>query len=170
MEKIEYENIRASYKEVPKKNHYRALLRFGICTMPNMNKETDSNGNHNALMILLEESVYKSAIRAINDLGEDKWEFLRDFQNPNVNTNLIYCDHPVIKEITTKIYEYYDGNHSGGSMAYTIKTMQYLAKNEMQNLRYLRRRDYLLFTESLKMNGKPLMKNNDIIREIASFI
>lgn len=169
-EQIDYENtrdVRTSYLEVPKKNKYRDLLKFGIYMMSNSGNTDITTADKMNLLRLLENPIYKSGILAINDL--DKWEFIRDFKSPP-NIGISHCDDPTIREIMHKMDEYYDGYHSGGTIAYCLKIMQYLAKNEMPTIVYLRRREYLLFTESLKMNGKPLMKNNDMIREIASFL
>ena len=167
MERMEnVEDIRASYTEVPKKNHYRALLKFGVYSMQDIN----TNHSKSILMKLLEDPIYKSAIRAMNDL--DKWEYLRDFETPlNVtNVSIHTCDDPILKEIVHKIYDYYDGCHTDGSIAYTMKRMQYIAKNEMPTINYLRRRDYLLFIASIKSNGLSIIKNDDMIREICRFI
>jgi len=66
--------------------------------------------------------MIKSAYQAVSNL--EGWDKLSTFQQSFMFTK----DQEIIK-ICDKVNELYGQGHSGSSMAYTMRVMQYIAKN-----------------------------------------
>lgn len=160
---------RASIAVVPTRNQLRPSLRkFGVHMYPpNPNFEKNTFGDEESLVKVLEDPIFKAAVHAVNDLGMDAWESLRDFQKPP-NVGLSFNEDPKIIEIVYKIDEYYKDFHNSVTMAHTLKRLQYLARNatKIADYHYSKRREFLNFTENMKnvkVNGRPLIKNKDMM-------
>lgn len=120
--------------------------------------------SNTTLQQILKEPMLILAIKAINDL--DKWEFMKTYEPP-INKGFMFDNNIILQQIKNKICDYY--GHTGSSYGYTMRFMQFLAKNEMNIIIYLQRRDYLLFIESIK--DKNIFKlNQDVFIEIGKFL
>lgn len=128
-----------------------------------MNKEKDDYDEIERNIMSNKEVL--SAIEAVNDLN--KWEFMRTYEPP-INKGYMFDDNTDVLEITSKIVEYYP-NHSGISLALTLRTLQFLSKYGQKTLNYLRRRNYLLFLENIKQKNVKIL-NDDVLKEIGKFI
>jgi hypothetical protein len=166
---------RASIAVVPTRNLKPSLRKFGVHMYPpNPNFEKKTFGKEDSLAKLLEDPIFEAAVHAVNDLGMDAWESLRNFQKPP-NVGPSFNEDPIIIEIVFKIDEYYKDFHNSVTMAYTLKRLQYLARNatKIADYHYSKRRDILHFTENMKnvkVNGRHLITNKDVMREIANFL
>jgi hypothetical protein len=59
----------------------------------------------------------------------EKWEYLRNYV-VDENKGFMWTEEPTINELMYEInHNYYDGGHSGGTMACTIRTMDFIAKH-----------------------------------------
>ena len=62
----------------------------------------------------------------------EKWEYLRNYV-VDENKGFMWTDEPTINELMREIdHDYYDGGHSGGSMACTIRNMDFIAKHGLE--------------------------------------
>jgi hypothetical protein len=75
------------------------------------------------------KSMVLSAIQAIDQL--EVWDELATY-SPPVDRGFIWDDSDFIKKINAKIAELYDG-HSGSSYAWTMRQIEYIAKNGVDN-------------------------------------
>lgn len=75
--------------------------------------------------------MIQSAYLTINTLN--KWDYVRRY-NPSNSTGYLFDDDVVIAEIMSEIENHY-GGHSGTSIAYTMRTMQFIAENGFENFK-----------------------------------
>jgi hypothetical protein len=69
--------------------------------------------------------MLEAAIKAINQL--EAWDELAHYSPPR-NKGFMFDDSEFIKKINQKIAEFYDG-HSGSSYGWTMRQIEYIAKN-----------------------------------------
>lgn len=87
-------------------------------------KITDAEFNtiadkHNRIML-------KNAHQAIS--LTESWDYMRTFNEQS----FMFSDSPVVSTITKKMFELGYGGHSGCSFAWTMRQMEFLAKNGKQ--------------------------------------
>lgn len=80
--------------------------------------------------------IIKSAYRCITRLH--KWKFMQEFE-PRQAEGFMGCSHPTVVDIMTNINDEYDTGHSGASLAYTMRTMQKIARIGLEKFK----QDYL---------------------------
>ena len=78
-----------------------------------------------------EKIMIQSAYHTINRLN--KWDYIHRY-SPSVRTGYIFDRDPIIEEITNAINEDYNG-HSGASMGYTMRRIEYIAKNGFESFK-----------------------------------
>lgn len=78
-----------------------------------------------------ERKMYLSAYETITRL--EAWEFLKHY-NPPKNTGFMGDSNPEIVRIENEIHIAYGFNHSGCSMACTMRLMQQIAQNNEYNV------------------------------------
>lgn len=71
------------------------------------------------------KTILKSAIRAVNNL--EAWSELSKF-TPREDHGFMWEDHPFVNKVTSEVSRLYDG-HSGCSMGWTMRQVEYIAKN-----------------------------------------
>lgn len=57
----------------------------------------------------------------------EMWEFMKSYDPPE-NTGVMFNSNPIVLSIMMKISENYNNNHSGSSIACTMRKMQQIAK------------------------------------------
>lgn len=72
-----------------------------------------------------ERLMYLSAYDTICEL--EAWEFLETYEPPE-GKGFMWDNNPTVLNIMNKISNNYDNNHSGGSLACTMRKMQQIAK------------------------------------------
>jgi|SaaInl5LU_22_DNA_1037371.scaffolds.fasta_scaffold33951_2 hypothetical protein len=75
----------------------------------------------------IERNMYLSAYNTITQM--EMWEFIKHYEPPE-NSGFMFDSNPTIFRIMSKISENYNNNHSGGSMACTMRKMQIIAKEK----------------------------------------
>ena len=83
-----------------------------------------------------DKDMIESAYHTVNRM--EKWDYLRRY-SPSKDTGYMFDHDPTIEEITNAINDNWDGGHSGCSMGYTMRRIQYIANNGFQNFK----QDYL---------------------------
>lgn len=104
-----------------------------------------------------------TGIKTIEDL--QMWDFLKTYEPPE-ERGFMFDQNPLVKKLMCNINNDYPG-HSGASLAWTMRELQYIAKYEPETVHYYRRREFLLFAQNLY--GKTILKD-DMIREIGRFV
>ena len=77
-----------------------------------------------------EREMLESAFKAVSIL--EAWDFLKNYEPPPY-CGFMFDSNPQVVQIQSKIDELYGGSHSGASMAFTMRRMQEIAKNDMWN-------------------------------------
>ena len=75
-----------------------------------------------------DRDMFLSAFHTISRL--EAWEFLKSY-NPSETGGFMFDMNPEIDRIETEISIAFGCNHSGCSMACTMRMMQYIAKNNL---------------------------------------
>lgn len=70
------------------------------------------------------KKMVSSAYKVISNL--EKWKFLKEFYPKD--TGFMFCNNDTVIDIMNNIDQDYQG-HSGGSIALTMRVIQYIAKN-----------------------------------------
>jgi len=70
--------------------------------------------------------ILHSAHKTVTRL--EKWDYLRAY-TVSKESGFMFTDEPTINELMNEINEDYDSGHSGCSMAFTMRTMDFIAKN-----------------------------------------
>ena len=83
-----------------------------------------------------DKNMIESAYHTVNRM--EKWDYLRRY-SPSKDTGYMFDQDPTIGEITNAINDNWDGGHSGCSMGYTMRRIQYIANNGFQDFK----QDYL---------------------------
>jgi hypothetical protein len=83
-----------------------------------------------------DQNMIESAYHTVNRM--ESWDYLRRY-SPSKDTGYIFDSDPTIGEITNAINDNWDGGHSGCSMGYTMRRIQYIANNGFQDFK----QDYL---------------------------
>lgn len=74
------------------------------------------------------EDKRKMFLSAYNTITEmEMWDFMRTY-NPPENKGFMFDSNPTVAKITSKIAENFNYNHSGFSMAITMRKMEEIAK------------------------------------------
>jgi hypothetical protein len=74
-----------------------------------------------------ERKMFLSAYNTITQM--EMWDFIKNYEPPET-TGFMFDRNPTILSILDKIAENYNYNHSGGSMAFTMRKMQEIAKTK----------------------------------------
>ena len=99
--------------------------------------------NHDFSWIVCGSNRYmiETAYNTICRLG--KWELMQEFET-KANEGFLGCSYPEIKNIMNEINEVYQCGHSGSSMAFTMRTMQKIARIGIEEFKL----DYLTYISS----------------------
>jgi hypothetical protein len=81
-----------------------------------------------------DNSILSSAYNVIQQ--NEAWNLLRNFKEES----FMFSRDIVINNLMTKINNAYGGGHSGSSMGYTMRQMEYIANNGFDAYLILRRR------------------------------
>ncbi len=80
------------------------------------------------------ESMIRDGMRAIVKTEEsvktDVWKFLRDYSPPE-GQGFMFCDN----EIVSKIGTYMESGHSGTTFGWTMRNLEFIAKNGLDRYR-----------------------------------
>ena len=80
------------------------------------------------------QSTYNPDPLELVDINRlNKWDYIHRY-SPSVRTGYIFDRDPIIEEITNAINEDYNG-HSGASMGYTMRRIEYIAKNGFESFK-----------------------------------
>ena len=74
-----------------------------------------------------DRKMFLSAYNTITQM--EMWDFIKNYEPPET-TGFMFDRNPTLLSILEKIAENYNNNHSGGSMAFTMRKMQEIAKNK----------------------------------------
>lgn len=74
-----------------------------------------------------ERNMYLSAYNTITQM--EMWEFMKTY-NPPENSGFMFDSNPTVMSIMSKVSENYNNNHSGFTMACTMRKMQQIAQNK----------------------------------------
>mgnify|MGYP001433894682 CR=1 FL=1 len=74
-----------------------------------------------------DRKMFLSAYNTITPM--EMWDFIKNYEPPET-TGFMFDRTPTLLSILDKIAENYNYNHSGGSMAFTMRKMQEIAKNK----------------------------------------
>ena len=72
-------------------------------------------------------NMYLSAYNTITQM--EMWEFMKTYDAPE-NCGFMFNTNPTVVSIMYKVSENYNNNHSGSSMACTMRKMQQIAKEK----------------------------------------
>lgn len=75
-----------------------------------------------------ERNMYLSAYNTITQM--EMWEFMKNY-NPSETTGFMFDTNTTAMSIMSKISENYNNNHSGSSMASTMRKMQQIAQDKI---------------------------------------
>ena len=79
-----------------------------------------------------EVNMIQSAYTTVSRLN--KWDYMRRY-NPSIQTGYMFDRDQTMGEITSAIDNNYNGGHSGMSMGYTMRRIQYIAKNGFEKFK-----------------------------------
>lgn len=79
-----------------------------------------------------EKNMIQSAYITVSRLN--KWDYMRRY-NPSIQTGYMFDRDQTMGEITSAIDNNYNGGHSGMSMGYTMRRIQYIAKNGFEKFK-----------------------------------
>jgi hypothetical protein len=74
-----------------------------------------------------DRKMFLSAYNTITQM--EMWDFIKNYEPPE-NAGFMFDRNTTIQSIHNKIAENYNNNHSGFSMAFTMRKMQEIAKNK----------------------------------------
>jgi hypothetical protein len=111
-----------------------------IIAMPSLH---DLVENHDFSWIVCDSNRYmiETAYNTICRLN--KWQLLQEFET-KANEGFLGCSCPEIKNIMNEINQVYQCGHSGSSMAFTMRTMQKIARIGLEEFKL----DYLTYISS----------------------
>jgi len=82
-----------------------------------------------------EESMIRDGMKAIikteESLKTDVWKFLREYSPPE-GYGFMFCDN----QIVSKIGSFMESGHSGTSFAWTMRNLEFIAKNGIDKFRF----------------------------------
>ena len=83
----------------------------------------------------LEESDKNMISAAYSTISRlNKWDYMRRY-SPNGELGYTWDESPELHEILEAVSSDYNDNHSGSSMGYTMRYIQYIAKNGFENFK-----------------------------------
>lgn len=74
-----------------------------------------------------DRKMFLSAYNTITQM--EMWDFIKNYEPPET-TGFMFDRNPTILSILDKIAENYNYNHSGSSIAFTMRKMQEIAKTK----------------------------------------
>ena len=73
-----------------------------------------------------EKQMYESAYKVISNM--EMWDFLKNY-SPPIDSGFMFDRNSTINQIQEEIQKAFNNNHSGCSMAFTMRKMEQIAKN-----------------------------------------
>jgi len=121
----------------------------------------ESKINQQTLKEVLNTVELLSGIKTIERIN--MWGFLKTYEPPQ--GGFMINNNATVKLIQTEICN--DHGHSGSSYGSTMRTLEYIAKNEPELITYLRRKEYMLFIHN---HSDKTVLNSDVLKYIGSFL
>ena len=96
--------------------------------------------NQNIIDRVKEDSFILLAMKIIEEL--ELWDFIKIYSPPS-NKGFMFDDNITIQKLYNCINDNYEG-HTKMSIAFTLRTIEHIAKKEPETIEYLRQNNWII--------------------------
>lgn len=105
-------------------NNMCPLCRTNIKDVPYYGERIPYEPNNYPIEVNISNDMVLSGYKTISRLN--KWKYLYDFKVNN-KTGFMFCDDTEMNNIMSHVSKDYNDNHSGSTMAFTMRHLQFIA-------------------------------------------